>query len=175
MAGHRPLGTIYPILILPEGIEPNGRSGEQLTKPEDSELEREVAGEYNTWRTYLYMLKVRDSSSRDVQNALGFSSPTLAQHHLEKLRRYGLASKGHNGTYHVIPRSFGILRLYIKNGRWIVPRTTFFVIIFALLSVGFTLSLPQHGFFLYALLLSIAGLAYALYETFQFYRVLPRD
>ena len=49
-----------------------------------SSLEREVAGEYNTFRVYLLMLRMREASGRDVAYQLGFSSPALAVHHLEK-------------------------------------------------------------------------------------------
>lgn len=120
------------------------------------------------------MLKKKNSSSRDVQKALDFSSPTLAQHHLEKLLRYGLVSKDETGTYHVIPKSFGILKLYVRGGKWIVPRTIFLVAIFAILAAGFVVLIPQHRYFWIASVLSIAGLAYAVYETIRFYRALPR-
>src|SRR3990172_3766348 len=94
---------------------------------EQEELEREVAGEYNTLRVYLYLFKVKSSSARDAQRSLGLSSPTLAQHHLEKLLKYHLVDKDYDGTYRVRSRSFGILKLYYRSGRWIVPRTVFFV------------------------------------------------
>jgi len=146
-----------------------------LTRTEDANLDKEVAGEYNTLRVYLHMLKEKNSSSREVQRALGFSSPTLAQHHLEKLLRYGLVSKDETGAYHAIPKSFGILKLYVKGGKWIVPRTIFFVAIFTIFSVGFILAIPQHRWFMYAALFSLVCLLYALYETIRFYRVLPKN
>lgn len=141
----------------------------------EEELAREIAGEYNTFRVYLYMLKVKGSSSREVQRALNLSSPTLAQHHLEKLRKHGLVSKDDDGTYHVISKSFGILKLYIRSGRWIVPRTIFLTFVFAILAGGFVLLIPQHRFFWIASALSLSGLVYSLYETIRFYRVLPKD
>ncbi len=145
-----------------------------MNKSENADLDKEVAGEYNTFRVYLRMLKEKHSSARDVQNALGFSSPALAQYHLEKLLRYKLVSKDETGTYNVIPKTFGILKLYVRGGRWIIPRTIFFVLIFGILSTGFILSIPQHRFFLFAFLFSTAGLIYALYETIRFYKALPR-
>lgn len=39
---------------------------------DESDLEKEVAGEYNTFRTYVYMLKAKRASVREVQRALGF-------------------------------------------------------------------------------------------------------
>ncbi|HZD13117.1 MAG TPA: hypothetical protein VE177_06330, partial [Candidatus Binatus sp.] len=142
---------------------------------EEEELAKQVAGEYNTFRVYLYMLKVSHSSSGQVQKALGFSSPTLAVHHLDKLSRLGLMDKQYDGTYQVRSKSFGILKLYVRTGRWILPRTIFFAVVFATMTAGFLfLSLTQQNtFFLVALALSIVGLFYAVYETSRFYRILP--
>jgi len=144
-----------------------------LSDAEEGKLAKEVAGEYNTLRVYLYMLKAEDSSSRDVQRALGFSSPTLAQHHLEKLRKYDLVSRDADGTYHVRYRSFGILKLYVRSGRWILPRTVFFAVLFGIMAVGFIALIPQHRYFWVASILSIVGLTYSIYETVRFYKVLP--
>ena len=138
------------------------------------ELDREVGGEYNTLRIYLYMLKVKSSSSRDVQRALGFSSPSLAQHHLEKLQKYDLVEKNYDGSYHVKSRSVGILKLYFRSGKWIVPRTVFFVVIFGLLSVGSLIFVSQDRYFLIIAIVSTIGLVYSIFETARFYKVLPR-
>jgi LexA DNA binding domain len=142
-------------------------------KPDENELDREVGGEYNTLRTYIYMLRAKICSARDLQRALGLSSPTLAQHHLEKLRRFGLVVKD-DGTYRVVPKSFGVLKLYIRSGRWIVPRTIFFAIIFGILGTGSAVSIPQNPSFAIISIISFAGLGYALYETMRFYKILPR-
>ena len=74
-----------------------------------SRLERDVAGEYNTFRVYLLMLRVKEASGRDVAHQLGFSSPALAVHHLEKLSSLELVKKDKYCVYHVIPQKFGML------------------------------------------------------------------
>ena len=140
-------------------------------KPED--LDVEVGGEYNTLRVYVFMLRARSSSSRDVQEKLGLSSPALAQHHLEKLRKYDLVTKDYDGTYHVKSSSFGVLRLYIRTGKWIIPRTIFFVIIFGILAGIFLPLYSQHPYFLIVGIVSTVGLAIAIFETVRSYRVLP--
>jgi len=144
-----------------------------MVSGEEDDIEREVAGEYNTLRIYIYMLKVKASSSREVQRALDLSSPTLAQHHLEKLKKYGLVEKN-NGTYHVRSRGIGILKFYVRSGKWIVPRTIFFAIIFGILATSLALSTSQNQYFIVILTMSIVGLALSLYETARFYRVLPK-
>lgn len=145
-----------------------------MDEPGQEELDREVGGEYNTLRIYLYMLKVKVSSSRDVQRALGFSSPSLAQHHLEKLQKYGLVEKNYDGSYHVKSRSVGILKLYVRSGKWVVPRTVFFVVIFGLLTAGSVIYISQDRYFLIISILSLIGLLYSIFETVRFYKVLPR-
>lgn len=145
-----------------------------MDETDQEKLDTEIAGEYNTLRVYIYMLKVRVASYREVQKALRFSSPTLAKHHLEKLEKYDLVKENYDGTFYVKSKSFGILKLYVRSGKWIVPRTIFFAIIFGILAFGFLVLLQQHQFFWVASILSLIGLAYALYETVRSYRVLPQ-
>src|SRR5437867_1601228 len=119
------------------------------------------------------MLKAKSSSARDVQEKLGFSSPALAQHHLEKLRKYNLVTKDYDGTYRVRSSSFGILKLYIRTGKWIIPRTFFFIAIFAVLAASFLPISSQNTYYLLVGIISLIGLAVAIFETVRSYRVLP--
>ncbi len=144
-----------------------------MTKSKPEDLNVEVAGEYNTLRVYVLMLKTKSSSARDVQEKLGFSSPALAQHHLEKLRKYNLVTKDYDGTYHVQSSSFGILKLYVKTGKWIIPRTVFFIAIFAILTAAFLPMASQHPYYLWVSLVSAIGLVVAVFETIRSYQVLP--
>jgi len=137
-------------------------------------LEKEVAGEYNTFRMYVFMLRTKEASSREAQNALGFSSTWLATHHLDKLENLGLVKKDNYGKYHVIEKSFSILRFFFVIGRWIVPHTIFLVLLFAVLAIGFLVYLPQHPYFTVALAISIIGLIGSIIETVRFYRLLPK-
>lgn len=141
---------------------------------EEGDLEKEVAGEYNTFRVYVYMLKAKSGSMREVQRALDFSSPALATHHLKKLEKLGLVTKDHHGTYHVVPKSFGILRFFVVWRRWIVPRSVFVVFVFAVMTVGFLVFLPQRGYLVWALVVSVVGLILSVFEAVRFYRLLPK-
>lgn len=138
----------------------------------ESDLEREVAGEYNTFRVYLFMLRAKDGSVRQVQKALGFSSPTLARHHLRKLESLNLAKKDPYGNYHVIPRSFGILKSFIIVGSFIVPRTIFIAAMFATMTCGFLINLPRNENLLWALIPSVVGLVVSVYQTIRYHRLL---
>lgn len=86
-----------------------------MPRSERNDLEKEVTGEYNTFRVYLLMLKLKKSSAREVQKALVFSSTWLATHHLEKLERLGLVRKNRYGDYHVVRKNFGILRFLFTH------------------------------------------------------------
>jgi len=147
--------------------------GKPLTRADSEDLDVEVAGEYNTLRVYVFMLKTKSSSSRNVQERLGFSNPALAQHHQEKLKKFSLVTKDYDGTYHVKSNSFGILKLYVKTGKWIIPRTIFFVIIFSILTGLFLPTYYRNPYFLIVSVVSILGLAIALFETIRSYRILP--
>jgi hypothetical protein len=136
-------------------------------------FEKEVAGEYNTFQVYLLMLKVKKASGREVAERLGFSTPSLAVHHLEKLSNLKLVRKDQFGVYHVVSRRFGILKFFVVVRRTFVPRTFFYLMFYvgiAVLSI-FVLSDIARNL---AVLFSIIGIVINLLETVQFYRVIPR-
>lgn len=133
-------------------------------------FEKEVAGEYTSFRIYLFMLKKKESTPREAYAELCLSSPSLAVHHFEKLERIRLLKKDEWGKYSVIPRRFGILRFFVITGKWLIPRTFFYVIFFILISVG-SFWLPT-GAREVALILSLISIVTNLVETVDFYRVL---
>lgn len=137
------------------------------------DLEEKVAGEYNTFRVYLYMLRVKRARTRDVQRNLGFSSPRLAAHHLEKLNELGLVRK-ENFHYCVVPKSFGVLRLFFVLDRWVIPKSFFLVVMFLTMTITTYILRAQHPYLFMVLLFSLIGLAVSVYLTAQFYRLLPK-
>jgi len=142
---------------------------------EAGDLEKEVFGEYYRFRVYLHMLKVGEGSVKSVQEALGLSVPTLAMYHLEKLVDLGLVRKNGDGNYHVVPKSFGILKLFVIVGTWIVPRTLFIGIVFAVMSVVFLTYLPDNEQLIWALIPSVIGLVASIYQTVRSYRLLKKS
>jgi hypothetical protein len=136
-------------------------------------LDERVAGEYNTFRVYLYVLRKKKVGVREVQNDLGFSSPNLATYHLRKLESIGLLRR-EDSQYLAISKSFGVLRLFLVLDKYIIPKSFFFFLLFLPMTIGFLLFFPQHPFFQVALVVSVIGLILSLYFTTQFYRVLPK-
>jgi predicted DNA-binding transcriptional regulator len=94
-------------------------------------LESELKGK--TLLVYWYLLQQSTHSVgvREVQRALGFSSPSIAVHHLQKLLDLGLVDKKGTGEYVLEEEvKVGILRFFTRMGRFLVPRYLFYSVLF---------------------------------------------
>jgi len=79
-----------------------------------------------TMSVYALLLQKGEMGVRDVQRALGFSSPSLALHHLAKLSELDLVAKDVDGVYSVKRTvRVGSLSLFIKFGTRLLPRFLF--------------------------------------------------
>jgi len=118
-----------------------------LNMEEEAELEYALRGK--AWKVYWFLLKSgRPMSVREVQRALHFSSPSVANHHLEQLRELGLVEKQDiGGHYFLISEvKIGVLKHFVKLGKLLFPRfffyavfsTTFYMIYISFLMQGFT-------------------------------------
>ena len=79
----------------------------------------------NTLLVYWYLLKKGRNSSgvREVQRALGFSSPSSASYQIEKLRNLGLVSKGQSGDYQVSRVvKVGVISAFVFLGGYAFPK-----------------------------------------------------
>jgi hypothetical protein len=91
----------------------------------------------NTLRTYLYVLKSGSSELRDVQRALGFSTPSLASYHLGKLVEAGYVSQDDRGRYMIVwDATKELLEGYVRIGTVVFPQLFFFSILFTAV-IGF--------------------------------------
>jgi predicted DNA-binding transcriptional regulator len=118
-----------------------------LNTEDETKLDYSLRGK--DWKVYWLLLKSgRPMSAREVQRALHFSSPSVAQHHLEQLRELGLVQKQDvGGDYSLISDvKIGVLRHFVKLGRLMFPRyffyavfsTVFYIIYLCVLMQGFT-------------------------------------
>jgi hypothetical protein len=102
-------------------------------------LESEMKGK--TLLVYWYLLQQPSHSvgAREVQRALKFSSPSIAVHHLQKLQDLGLVDKKGTGEY-VLQQEVkvGILRLFTRMGRYMVPRYLFYSVLFTTMITVYT-------------------------------------
>ena len=100
-----------------------------LSSEDETRLEYELRGK--AWRVYWLLLKTgRPVSVREVQRALHYSSPSVAQHHLEQLRSLGLVDKQNVGGDYVLigEVKIGVLRHFVKLGRLLFPRYFFYAV-----------------------------------------------
>jgi len=99
-----------------------------------------------TLQVYLYMLRRGEPLGvRELQRALRFSSPSVAHHHLEKLKDMKLVSRDERGRYVVVEKvDIGILKLFVMIGGKLVPRMLFYaVFLTALLTLYLIRSFPS--------------------------------
>ena len=115
----------------------------------EDETKLDYALRGKAWKVYWLLLKNGGSMSvREVQRALHFSSPSVANHHLEQLRQLGLVEKQEVGGHYFLVSQvkIGVLRHFVKLGKLLFPRyffyavfsTTFFMIYLLFLMQGFT-------------------------------------
>ena len=131
-----------------------------------------------TLLVYWYLLQQPSHTVgvREVQRALGFSSPSIAVHHLDKLQDLGLVRKKGTGDYVLEEEvKVGILRFFTRMGRYLVPRYLFYSVLFSTMLVTYVVLclVLQVGPNFYALMFGlIASIAFLL-ETFRLWRAKP--
>jgi len=131
-----------------------------------------------TLLVYWYLLQqpTHTVGVREVQRALGFSSPSIAVHHLEKLQDLGLIQKKGTGEYVLEEEvKVGILRFFTRMGRFLVPRYLFYSILLStMLTAYLTLCTIAHiaPSFYTVMFGSIAVIIFWV-ETFRLWRAKP--
>jgi len=143
------------------------------SKIDEEKLAADLKG--NTLRVYLYVLKSTGNVGvREVQRALGFSSPTLAAYHLDKLVELELLEKKY-GEYKLVREvRVGVLKQFIRIGRVMLPRHLFYASLFTTLLVLYTVYLV--GFervslsSIFALIFGALGVITSWYETLKAWR-----
>ena len=136
----------------------------------DSRHSVELKG--NTLRVYLHLLRHGPSELRDVQRALGFSSPSLASYHLNRLISAGYAAQNDHGQYYSIKDASGeILEGYTRVGALLVPQLAFFAVLFTVLIVFLCLeSLSNQAYLPLLVVASLALVGVVWYETVRVWR-----
>ena len=136
-------------------------------------MDRDVAGQYNTFRVYTHMMKVKKATARNVCNTLGMSSPSLALLHLDKLVNLGLLTKKYGDYYLESTRRVGILRFFYQVGVWFIPRTFLYFLFFTSMSMIFFIIAQKDQSYVVPVIISALSALLNLYETIQFFRVMP--
>jgi len=131
-----------------------------------------------TLLVYWYLLQqpTHTVGVREIQRALGFSSPSIAVHHLEKLQDLGLIRKKGTGEYVLEGEvKVGILRFFTRMGRFLVPRYLFYSVLFStMLTAYLTLCTITHiAPNLYAVMFGLIANIIFWVEAFRLWRAKP--
>jgi predicted DNA-binding transcriptional regulator len=131
-----------------------------------------------TLLVYWYLLQqpTHEVGVREVQRALGFSSPSIAMHHLEKLQDLSLVRKKGTGEYVLEGEvKVGILRFFTRMGRFLVPRYLFYSVLFSTMLAAYLtlyiLGLIAPSF--YAIVFCSVAILIFWVETFRLLRAKP--
>lgn len=108
---------------------------------------------------------------RDVQRIVGFSSPSTAVYHLDRLKARGLVDKNVEGRYYAVKsRKLGVLRFFVLVGGRLVPKSLIYGIVLLIVGVV-ALHLAGYRFeILLALIPAFLAAAVFWYETFDLFR-----
>lgn len=139
-------------------------------------LESELKGKTLLVYWYLVQQASHTAGVRELQRALGFSSPSIAVHHLEKLQDLGLVNKRGTGEYVLEEEvKVGILRFFMHMGRFVVPRYLFYSVLFTTMLVAYLILcfFSQVGPSFYALIFVSTASILFWFETVKLWRSKP--
>jgi predicted DNA-binding transcriptional regulator len=119
-----------------------------------------------TLQVYMYMVKKKEPVGvREVQRDLSFSSPSVANYHIEKLVELALVSKDDYGRYFVVQKvQVGVLQAFVNIGGLAVPRLSFFAAFFTTMLIAY-LIINFSDLNIYAIGFASAGTAAFWFET----------
>jgi len=146
---------------------PNDDAGRKIS------IEDQLKGK--TLQIYMYMVKKREPVGvREVQRDLGFSSPSVANYHIDKLVDLALISKDEYGRYFVVQKiQVGVLQAFVNIGGLTVPRLSFFAAFFTTMFIVY-LVLNLGDLNIYAIGFALAGTVAFWFETIRVWLKKPK-
>jgi DNA-binding transcriptional ArsR family regulator len=145
----------------------------EAREAERQRIDYELKGK--TMKVYLYLLKHGKAAGiSEIQRALGFSSPSIAVHHLEKLIDLGVVEKNDRSEYVLVKKvDVGVLSAFVQVGGFVLPRLGFYASFFTSLTVLYIIEYA-NGLNPFALVLGLGASAVLWYETLRIWRSRPR-
>ncbi len=145
---------------------------------DDSDADRstdiEASLKGKSLHVYMYLLKTSSPVGvREIQRDLKMSSPSVASHHLEKLKDLGLVDKDGYGRYFLTKKvQVGVLKVFTQVGRFMLPRYSFYAAFFTTLLI-FYLAFAYSSLDIFALSFVIAASIIFWYETIRIWKRRP--
>ncbi len=142
---------------------------------DDANIESELKGK--TLLVYMHILKGGQETVgvREVQRALGFSSPSVAAYHLQKLQDLGLVENAY-GDYRLIKEvKVGVLRSFVSIGGVMLPRFLFYAVLVTSMLVTFLATFPfvLTREYITTLVMGFVPATVFWYETVKIWREKP--
>lgn len=138
---------------------------------EDDEITSNLTG--NTLRVYKALLNSDNGvlGVRELQRQLKFSSPALASYHLNKLEDLELVVK-ERGDYRLIKEvKVGILKQFVKIGKYNLPRYFLYATMFTTLLIFFLSQMKEVSFYsVFSLIFGFLATTILWYETICVWR-----
>ena len=139
-------------------------------------IESELKGK--TLLVYMHILKANEATVgvREVQRALGFSSPSVSSYHLNKLKDLGLV-ESIRGDYTLIREiRVGVLKQFVSVGGVMLPRYLFYAVLITTMLVTFLLQNPFNPTeqYITTVIFGLVPLVILWYETYRLWRDRPR-
>jgi hypothetical protein len=113
---------------------------------------------------------------RAIQRALGFSSPSVASYHLEKLRSLTLVEKSLIGEYSVKEDvKVGVLKFFTRLGSFLVPRYLFYSVFFSTTLIVYLIFYGHSGGIhnIIAILFGVLSCSILWFETYRLWKEKP--
>ena len=130
-----------------------------------------------TMSVYSLLLTRNEMGVREIQRELGFSSPSLAMHHLKKLEDAGLVTKNEHGEYSVAKTvRVGSLTLFVRIGKRFLPRFVFLATLLTgmlVVYLGFFCSWPLVVQDIMYIAMSAVAIILSLYEGYRLLMLKP--
>lgn len=139
-------------------------------------IESELKGK--TLLVYMYIIRVNQPSVgvREIQRALGFSSPSVSAYHLNKLKDLGLV-ESIRGDYSLIRMvKVGVLKQFVTLGGIMLPRYLFYAVLLTTMLVTYVLQFPMEPTRqnITTLIMGAVPAIILWYETIRIWRDRPR-
>jgi len=147
-----------------------------MSGPSLAEIESQLKGK--TLLVYWFMLRAQDSpvGVREVQRKLGFSSPSVAAHHLDKLLSLGLVEKSPRGEYFLTKEvKVGVLRFFTRLGRFMIPRYLFYSVWFSTMLFVYLVLYSHSGSIhnIVAIVFGVSACVILWFETIRLWKQKP--
>ncbi|MFW9778142.1 MAG: winged helix-turn-helix domain-containing protein [Candidatus Heimdallarchaeota archaeon] len=110
-------------------------------KVNQDEINYETVIKGTTLDVYFFLLRKKAAAGvREIQRALGLSSPSVSAYHLDKLETLGVVRKNRFGNYEISKKiDIATLNQFILVGNFALPRFLFYAVFVSMLFGGYIL------------------------------------